>query len=416
MWVFPLRLSACSPDSRGLESDFERLFQACESSLTRRGKPTRSASWRREWQTGCLMPLRSARIFESSTAGDLLDEWISSLGASHVRTSASQDEAREFETGTVPVSGLSSLVSSVTYDPASSSWRTSGLLFAEGSTSFSPTLPRWGLMQRGEVFPLPLAERRIGESACSSSPSTGTAWKTPCTADSSQKNAKYAQDGKVLSMQAAQWRTPSASDGEGGVMEMREDANGKYKLRDHSVAAMKYWPTPAVADTEGGRKTRSGKRSDELLLNGMAAQWPTPNTRDHHSQGATHNPKAKSSSLATKVEKGQWPTPPSRDHKNGQTSEKTRQRNSRPLSEVVISSRPDRQSPTPGSASPNTCSRQLNARFVEWLMGLPEGWVSLSPRASTSYAAWETALCQSLRHLLSPRWQTFLASESEEVA
>ena len=29
-------------------------------------------------------------------------------------------------------------------------------------------------------------------------------------------------------------------------------------------------PTPSVADTQGGRKHRSGKRSDELLLNGIA--------------------------------------------------------------------------------------------------------------------------------------------------
>lgn len=31
-------------------------------------------------------------------------------------------------------------------------------------------------------------------------------------------------------------------------------------------------PTPSVADTQGGRKTRSGERNDELLLNGIAAE------------------------------------------------------------------------------------------------------------------------------------------------
>ena len=29
------------------------------------------------------------------------------------------------------------------------------------------------------------------------------------------------------------------------------------------------WPTPTVADVEGGRKTRSGARGDEMLLNGL---------------------------------------------------------------------------------------------------------------------------------------------------
>jgi hypothetical protein len=40
------------------------------------------------------------------------------------------------------------------------------------------------------------------------------------------------------------WRTPSSSDGEGGIMEMREGCAGKYKLRDHVAA----WATPQLQD------------------------------------------------------------------------------------------------------------------------------------------------------------------------
>ena len=41
------------------------------------------------------------------------------------------------------------------------------------------------------------------------------------------------------------------------------------------------WPTPTVADVEGGRKTRSGARGDEMLLNGlMSAPRVTPSARD----------------------------------------------------------------------------------------------------------------------------------------
>lgn len=39
------------------------------------------------------------------------------------------------------------------------------------------------------------------------------------------------------------------------------------------------WPTPTVADVEGGRKTRSGARSNEPLLNGLMV-WSTPSARD----------------------------------------------------------------------------------------------------------------------------------------
>ncbi len=43
------------------------------------------------------------------------------------------------------------------------------------------------------------------------------------------------------------WRTPSSSDGEGGVMEMREGCAGRYKLRDHVVAVQNpQWATPST--------------------------------------------------------------------------------------------------------------------------------------------------------------------------
>ena len=44
--------------------------------------------------------------------------------------------------------------------------------------------------------------------------------------------------------------------------------NGHARHLGGEVALM---PTPSVADTQGGRKHRSGERSGELLLNGIAA-------------------------------------------------------------------------------------------------------------------------------------------------
>ena len=46
------------------------------------------------------------------------------------------------------------------------------------------------------------------------------------------------------------WRTPGASDGEVGVMEMREGCAGKYKLRDHVVAVQKQWATLRDQDSK----------------------------------------------------------------------------------------------------------------------------------------------------------------------
>jgi hypothetical protein len=61
------------------------------------------------------------------------------------------------------------------------------------------------------------------------------------------------------------WRTPSSSDGEGGVMEMREGCAGKYKLRDHVAAEeKKSWATPQSRDAKGaeGRMIREGQSTD----------------------------------------------------------------------------------------------------------------------------------------------------------
>lgn len=46
------------------------------------------------------------------------------------------------------------------------------------------------------------------------------------------------------------------------------------------MEAASHWPTPAVADVTGGRKTRSGDRSDEMLLNGLLSAWSTPRASD----------------------------------------------------------------------------------------------------------------------------------------
>ena len=55
----------------------------------------------------------------------------------------------------------------------------------------------------------------------------------------------FAEEIKGTNPRQESWRTPSSSDGEGGVMEMREGCAGKYKLRDHVAAEQKKsWATP----------------------------------------------------------------------------------------------------------------------------------------------------------------------------
>lgn len=68
---------------------------------------------------------------------------------------------------------------------------------------------------------------------------TGSLWQTPVATELTRGPAKYAQGGTPL----------------------------------RSVMAMTaMWPTCTVADVTGGRKTRSGDRSNELLLNGLLCE------------------------------------------------------------------------------------------------------------------------------------------------
>ncbi len=57
------------------------------------------------------------------------------------------------------VSGQNTLVLLASYDPASSSWRTSQTSFTEGLASFSETWPRSGMTRNGTAYRLPLSER-----------------------------------------------------------------------------------------------------------------------------------------------------------------------------------------------------------------------------------------------------------------
>src|SRR5690606_6390979 len=84
-------------------------------------------------------------------------------------------------------------------------------------------------------------------------------------------------------------------------------------------------PTPSVADVEGGRKHRSGARSDELLLNGIA----------HEQAFGQYAPAI-----------ARW--------------------------ETALG----RPAPAPTEPTGKGCAHRLSPRFVEWMMGLPDGWVT----------------------------------------
>jgi len=91
------------------------------------------------------------------------------------------------------------------------------------------------------------------------------------------------------------WKTPSGSDGEGGIMENLPGKDGHYKLRDQVN-----WPTPKEQDSRAAYTDRGKCNLGEQAQGGLPAQdspstngknrelWPTPVGTQNHYPGLGH--------------------------------------------------------------------------------------------------------------------------------
>lgn len=106
-------------------------------------------------ETESLNPSQSGTMFGPSTEPHGAGGLMLSLGDSPAKTSAYLGGGLDLRER-VPASGLKWRESLAKFDPVSCSWKTVQPLFPEDSTKFSATLPAWGSMQNGELFPQPI--------------------------------------------------------------------------------------------------------------------------------------------------------------------------------------------------------------------------------------------------------------------
>ena len=207
------------------------------------------------------------------------------------------------------------------YDPDSSSWRTSQITFDWDSTPSSPTLPRWGMTRRGVMYELatpalptfagaslsllPTPEAKLSSSgpdyARATRPGSGgddltttihKLFPTPRATDGTKGGPNQRGSSGDLMMPSVAARllpTPTAQ-----AAKHAADDRGPGTLDDFNLwsVAARMMPTPSVADAMGGHLPRGGKRSNELLLPGVAksigASTKPPDDAGKPSSGDQH--------------------------------------------------------------------------------------------------------------------------------
>ena len=280
MWILPKQLhtSAFVPDTEALRLDSTELSEICARSLFQRSKPSAARTWSAKWKRDSWTQHLSGRILNPSHGQSFVTAWTSSLAVIPASPSAQP------ESGSAPMtlatSGLSSQTEFDFFAPASASSRMSKDTSASDSERSLESWNQSVTKRRGEYSARLKSAHRTSGSASSSWPTSNARdWKDSITGTHppSRPNLSEQTLGQAVSVAHGQaapanpstdgsrqglWRTPSSSDGEGGVMEMREGCAGKYKLRDHVVAEQKSWATATVST--GAHRQKDGSMTPKL--------------------------------------------------------------------------------------------------------------------------------------------------------
>lgn len=219
-------------------------------------------------------------------------------------------------------------------------------------------------------------------------------WGTPTARDwKGTGDLTNVPENGLLGRMASNWTSPSASDaGRGGTIteamtgtSLAQQVNSLW-----STPEEKLWPTPKASEAEhSGRIATTGRR-DELALTQVANQWPTPTSL---SFGDSHQP-GNSRSYNKTMEMARGISQSSRrDLRTSPPGAPSRQpilmafRRYRAMTDLKLRSemralirlaiRAEKRGERRSFTRPSF-RRQLNATFVEKLMGWPPGWTSFA--------------------------------------
>ena len=163
------------------------------------------------------------------------------------------------------------------------------------------------------------------------------------------------------------------------------------------------WPTPNTP-SGGGNLMATPKHTGGIDLEGAAELWQTPAVDSFRSRGGDRKDEMGLDQQARIA----WVTPASRDWKGANSETHVtetvggRRHMDQLSNQVEHSFRPAQQTEMHGETSSQpapTSRRRLNPLFVEWLMGLPDGWTSPEPINSEDLETWSSVSRARLRYL-----------------
>lgn len=220
---------------------------------------------------------------------------MSSAVGSRARTSHSLESDLASKVSAL-VSGATMHASLASYDPASSSWRTSQACLVSGWAEFSDTFPRSGMMRSGTVYQLPPSAPLTDGIGSGLLPTPTTLdWK-----DGTAESCANVPVNGLLGRAVHMWPTPRANDAEKrGDFDATNPRNGL-------AGAVKLWPTPHAncatgsgqsPNKQGGENLQTavgGSLNPEFVewLMGFPAEWTaldaseTPSSRRFRTSSA----------------------------------------------------------------------------------------------------------------------------------
>lgn len=338
MWLHVPSLSApgpgCSTSDSTLPPNEQALTQFAQS-CTLNGKHTRPATWLRKWKQEPWMRLLSGLTLEPSQAQSAALTWVKQVWTPSLAESPASRSPSQGSGSTPMTPATSSVRPWNSLKPLllnGSPWKTSqGSLFQMDSADSQKDWTNWATTWRQSCSALVTWARTTAGQECLS-------WQTPTgSMIGSRRQVGAVVRENLLPNEAQEWRTPSAGDPEGGVMEIRPDTAGKYKLRDDSVN----WATPqAFYSKDVTRKTPTTVAGCRTLANDLADfSLPQRTTPPHGSEPCMNDLTSALRYRALRLIRGMM-------------------------------------------------KHRLNPLFAEWLMGWPEQWSNANTDSGSLVTEW----------------------------